>query len=174
MSGRFVVFNLQQNEDQYGADLPVAAVIKVDDSLKTHMQRLMQFFEQNDLRSIEFNVPATHIKWLSTVGFTRDGCLASIPGWFDAERDVAVFAADGQDHDLEDGRFEYADESTVYVTESIPVQSIRLDSEGGHLWINVTGQTRTHWNLQTVSDKLHEILDMLDVQFMAPVEQMRA
>jgi hypothetical protein len=108
------------------------------------------------------------VAWLSRVGFTSDGALASVPGFFDADSDSILYLGESADMEIDGERVDFSPVSDIYSLEELEQESAGILMQNHRslgLAVCVTGIAKG-WNMGGYFErwpKLREqIVDGLD------------
>lgn len=112
----YLLAELSWGDDAYGEDLPVAVLYRVTEPTLQSLDKVMALINDGVLSNdgAYVAVPAEDAVWLSRVGFASDNTLASVPGFFDAQKDRVIYLCDVADMEIDGERADFASVCDVY------------------------------------------------------------
>lgn len=115
----YLLAELSWGDEAYGEDLPVAALYRVTKPTLKNLDKVMALINEGVLSNdgAYVSIPAEDTVWLSRVGFASDNSLASVPGFFDAQKDRVIYLCDAADMELDGERADFAPACDVYESD---------------------------------------------------------
>lgn len=148
----FILFQKTQDENHHGANLPVAALVRLSERLKHRLIGSSLDVESDFFRKIELNVSQDDVRWLSRVAFDSEGGLARVDNWFDPELDQIIYAGDSENMEMDCETVDFDSACTVFTAEGIPSTALTLEKYHGRMLLGLAGETNSHWNLNTLCE----------------------
>lgn len=148
----FALFQLTFDEDAYGEDLPIAVMIRLDNDLVSNIQTAVAHVESGLYSSLTLNIASENVRWISKLGFTSEGVVAPIEGWFNADTDALVCTCDIENIEMDGDRADFAEVCDVFDAEPIESQSITIEKFGNDVYVGPGGNT-LQWKLASLMEQ---------------------
>lgn len=168
----FLPLQIHSGDEHYGVDRPVALVVRVGQMLHARMKRAIELMQAEDYPRIAITLGPEDVRWLATVGYTRENGLAPIPGprpgeqWMPADSAIEE-VDDVMNLDVDGKTADFRENCALYESASEPlrgetrIELYRWDEDGNiasgaPVHFAVCGATRT----QHAETFVHRVRDV--------------